>query len=521
MKSFRVLITALALSVCVTGVVAARWEVDLDQLLKTTAESEQEMLISKIVSANPSWQEVSERIQGMEFPEVEIGKIYLRKTTCSDGVERSWILYVPTSYDPVHPTPLFVNLHGGVSRPEPIPDSEALEFMGDNLFKNLAEENGWLLLFPFGQEGATWWDEVGMSNINDLVRTVKREYNVDDDRVWMGGYSDGASAAFLYAMVFPTDYAAFIALSGHMGTGSLGGDLHTYAPDFYNTPIYAVTSFEDQLFPSAKMRPAVEMAREAGGDIFYREQEGEHDFSYAEEELPKIVRFLERHPRDPFPTRIIWESAVPWFGTCRWFAIDRISADPPASWHVDHNLVLTDDRITIGFRHDDTFPGPGIKVREIVEGTAAEQMGLAAGDVIIRGKKRKIKDMDDLMAYKAGLKRGDSLELTVQRDGEKLVLKGQLPLPTNYYLFKRERPSAMARVSFSANRVEIEGSRLGGFSVFVHPDMIRLERNLVINVNGEEAFNQKVEPDLEFLLQNFLANRDRKLIYVAKIEVEI
>lgn len=79
----------------------------------------------------------------------------------------------------------------------------------------------------------------------------------------------------------------------------------------------------------------------------------------------------------------------------------------------------------------------------------------------------------------------------------------------------------MARVSFSANRVEIEGSRLGGFSVFVHPDMVRLERNLVINVNGEEAFNQKVEPELEFLLHNFLANRDRKLIYVAKIEVEI
>lgn len=500
---------------------AAQWEADLDRLLKTTSESEQGKLISKIVSARPSWEEVSDYLRNVQFPEAETGKIHLRKTTCSDGVERSWILYVPFSYDPVHPTPLFVNLHGGVSRPEPIPDSEALEFMKDNLFKNLAEENGWLLLFPFGQEGATWWDEVGMRNINNLVRTVKKEYNVDDDRVWLGGYSDGASAAFVNAMLNPTDYGAFIALSGHMGTGSLGGDLPTYAPNLYNTPIYAVTSFEDQLFPSAKMRATIEMAREAGGEIFYREQEGEHDFSYAEEELPKIVSFLLRHPRDPLPTRIAWEAAVPWFGTCRWFAIDRVSALEPADWHVDYNVVLTDDRITIGFRHDDTFPGPGIKVREIVEGTAAEQMGLAEGDVIIRSGKKRIGDMDDLIAYKATLERGDSIELTVQRDGQEIVLEGKLPLPTNYYLFKRERPSAMARVSFSANRIDIEGSRVGAFRVFVHPDMIRLERPVVITYNGEEVFNQKVEPDIEFMLRNFLENRDRKLLYVAEIKVEI
>ena len=58
-------------------------------------------------------------------------------------------------------------------------------------------------------------------------------------------------------------------------------------------------------------------------------------------------------------------------------------------------------------------------------------------------------------------------------------------------------------------------------SVYVHPDMFRLEEEVVITVNGEEVFRETVEPDLGFMLEQFLENRDRKLLYVAKISVEL
>ncbi len=82
--------------------------------------------------------------------------------------------------------------------------------------------------------------------------------------MWLGGFSDGASAAFLYGMVAPNDYAAFVALNGHMGVGSLDGNLPTYAPNLANTPVYAVTTFDDPLYPARVMRRTIEMAREAG-----------------------------------------------------------------------------------------------------------------------------------------------------------------------------------------------------------------------------------------------------------------
>ncbi len=469
-------------------------------------------------AARMSWQEVAAAVENVSFPAAEGGTPVLRKATCVDGVERPWVLYVPTSYEPATPTPLLVILHGGVSRPEITDDP--LAYARDNEWIAAAEEYGWLALYPFGQKDATWWDEVGMANIRNLVRTAKQEYNVDDDRVYVGGFSDGASAAFCWAMVEPTDFAAFVALNGHMGVGSIDGDLETYAPNFYNTPVYAVTTFDDPLYPSTRMRATIEMARRAGGDIFYRELAGMHDFEYADAEIPLVARFLERHPRDPFPANIVWEAATPAFGRCGWFRIDEITRDEAADWHTDYNAILLDDRITIGFIHADV-EGPGVEVATVVEDSAAAEMGLEDGDVIIGVSGKAVNDMDDVDAWKETVARGDPFTLRVRRGDDELTLEGRIPPPENYYVFKRAQPSARADVSFAANRVDIRASRLGAFTVYVHPDMVNLDENLVIAVNGDVVFDAKVKPDPAWMMENFLERRDRKALYVAAVKVEL
>ncbi len=498
---------------------SAGWEDDLDALIDATDDVEEEYLIEEILAADPEWSDVAARIGAMAFPDVgEKGVPVLRTTVCIDTVERPWIVVLPEGYDPAAPTPLLVVLHGGVGSSEVTDDP--LSYVDENGLGDLALENGWIALFPFGQAGATWWDEVGMANIRNLIRTAKRDYNIDDDRVWMAGFSDGASAGFAHAMLGPDDYGAFVALNGHMGVGSLDGDLATYAPNLANTPIYATTTFDDGLYPSAKMRGTIEMAREAGGEILYREMEGEHDFDDVAADLPGIARFLDRHPRDPFPTRIVWETVGKEFGRCRWFAIDEVTRDEAAPWYEDHNTALVSDRITVGFQADGDYEGAGVKVDLVVEGDyPAANMGLAAGDVIVRADEMAVPDMDALGEWKGTVERGDEFTLTVEREGESVTLRGKMPDPQNHFIFKRERPSAAARVSYSANRVDVQASRVGAFRVFVHPDMFRLEENVVIAVNGVVVHDAPIEPNLELMLRDFLANRDRKLLYVAGLEV--
>jgi len=57
--------------------------------------------------------------------------------------------------------------------------------------------------------------------------------------------------------------------------------------------------------------------------------------------------------------------------------------------------------------------------------------------------------------------------------------------------------------------------------VMVHPDMFRLDEAVVIAVGGEVVYDAPVEPDLEYLLTNFLANRDRTLLYVAEVAIAL
>jgi enterochelin esterase-like enzyme len=497
------------------------WQDDLDALVASDHDVETEALVQSVVQAAPTCADVAARLSGMTFPAYEeAGEPVLRSTVCIDSVERPWVLDVPRTYSPVEPVPLLVVLHGAVSRAEIL--SDPLEVEQESELAALAGERGWVVLFPFGQAGATWWDEVGMTNIRDLIRMVKSEVNIDDDRVWMAGFSDGGSAGFEHAMLAPNDYAAFLALNGHMGVGSLDGDLPTYAGNMAAAPVFATTTFDDELYPSREMRRTIEMATAAGAEIDYREYPGTHNFDDVAPALPTMGRFLERHPRDPFPPRIAWEAGSPEFGACRWFAIDRITADDPAPWYEDHNTSLVSDGITIGFQPDYEFEGRGIRVAVLSEGDyPARSIGLRPGDVIIRADRARVGSLPDLDAWKHTVERGDAFEMTVERDGEEVVLAGELPPPAPYLVFKREVPSAAARVSFAANRVDVETSRVGAFRVLVHPDMFDLGQDVVIVADGIEVFRGRVQPDLEFMLRNYLDNRDRKLLYVAEIPIEL
>lgn len=515
----------LALAVALFGLggssAEAGWEEAIDALVAAPDDAEHGSLIADVLDYAPSWQEVAARVRSTAFPPTDqVGQAVLRTTVCIDTVERPWVLQIPPDYDPSVPAPLLVVLHGGVGTAEVYDDP--LRYASEDELGALAFERGWISVFPFGQAGATWWDEVGMANVRNLVRIVKREFNVDDDRVWMAGFSDGASAGFAHAMLAPTDYAAFVALNGHMGVASLDGDLPIYAPNMSATPIFATTTFDDGLYPSYRMRRSIEMAREAGADIYYREFPGGHDFDDVKDELPAVARFLDRHARDPFPSRVVWEAGSADFGECRWLAIDRITTDEPAQWHEDHNVALTDDRITIGFQPDYEFEGPGILVGVLSDGDyPARNIGLKAGDVIVKADDARTDSLPDLNEWKATVERGDAIEMTVLREGEKVVLRGELPEAAGHFIFKRDVPSAAVRAGFAANRIDVQTSRVGAFRVLIHPDMVSLDRNLVVAVNGEVVHDDIVRPDLEFMLRNYLDKRDRSLMYVAEVAIEL
>ena len=516
----KVLYVLILVLIITSTATAGKLQTLLNQLLETNEVKKQDSLIEKILKENPSVDTLISSIKNITFKEPEKRGILLSENLCIDGVKRPFCSYVPETYNPSEKTPLLIYLHGGVGRKKLIENPE--EYIKESPFLTLADTEGYILLFPLGQGGATWWDSVGVTNVLAQIRTTKRQFNIDDNRVYMTGFSDGGSGSFFFAMCHPTDFAAFLPLNGHPGVGSIDGGVHIYFINLFNRPLSVINTDMDQLYPDKKIRPMMVLAIKAGADLLYRIYTGiGHSFEYAKEEIPLMHRFMENHPRIVNPPVVKWETAEKSLGRCTWFSCDGVKVENMADWYKDHNMELVDDRVIFGFYPDDTYEGEGIKMGKVVDSTFCALAGAKEGDIVVKVGNNKVDSMQVLNDYKAKKKRGDPAEITVLRDGEGIELKGHFPPPKKYNLFRREKPSARAEVSFCGNRFDIKGSQLGAFTIYIHPDMVQSDQNVVIYVNGEKVFDEKVAPDIEFMLRNFLRNRDRILLYINKVSISL
>lgn len=523
----------------------ADWRAQVDELLERGCSDVVEVDVNlqkidhadleKVAAAVPSWQSLMCYLQSRPLRQSRsdaarinhlTGRVgvagdeealLLNTIIGSDGIARPWVLYLPRRQAKLQPQALLVALHGGVSRKSIYEDPVMV--VKDSPWLELARARGCLALFPFGQEGAAWWDETGIINVRQLIRAVKTHFNVDDNRVWLAGFSDGASAGFMYAMILPDDFAAVVALNGHMGVGSLDGGLPLYAPNLAMTPVYAVTTTDDELYPTRKMQESITMAQEAGAQLVHRSRPGTHAFDYHADELPSISRFLNRQIRNPFPEEIFWESGDRALGRCRWLQISGIAASPAAAWHSDHNCILTSEEITWGFTC--ARGNEGIIVHKISPDGYAEQVGLRPGDVVRRAGGRPISSSFSMRDAKDSARCGSRFDFVVSRSGREITLPGTLPQPEMYYLFERDVPSAAVKAVQKGNLVTLDGSRVARLQILVHPDQFDLDRPLKVVYNGRCLFDGMVKPDPLFILKNYAACRDRKAIFAASVDLVV
>ena len=76
-------------------------------------------------------------------------------------------------------------------------------------------------------------------------------------------------------------------------------------------------------------------------------------------------------------------------------------------------------RASLGTMPDFAFEGPGVRVHQVMPGSAAEKAGIQVGDVLVALDGDEI---SDLRTYSGLLKShdpGDRVEVTVERDGER------------------------------------------------------------------------------------------------------
>lgn len=138
-----------------------------------------------------------------------------------EGLTRSYIRYMPTSYQPGDPLPLVFVLHGFTQNAQTI-----MNFSG---FNALAERDRFIVVYANGVNNG-WNTNSGFpggSTANDvgflsaLIDTMITRYGIDDQRVYSCGFSAGGFMSHRLACELSDRIAAIASVSGTMSQAAL------------------------------------------------------------------------------------------------------------------------------------------------------------------------------------------------------------------------------------------------------------------------------------------------------------
>lgn len=128
-----------------------------------------------------------------------------RAVPSGDG-ERDYLVHVPDRYDPAVPTPLVISLHAAAMWPAHQRHASGWD--------RVADANGFLVAYPGGHGFPRLFGPGpdGMARdvayIADLLDHLSAEFNIDPERVYVNGFSNGGGMSFALSCALSDRVAA-------------------------------------------------------------------------------------------------------------------------------------------------------------------------------------------------------------------------------------------------------------------------------------------------------------------------
>ncbi|MFO1052804.1 MAG: alpha/beta hydrolase-fold protein [Planctomycetota bacterium] len=178
-----------------------------------------------------------------------------RQIADADGVHR-FVIYVPPDYEPDHPAPGIVFLHGAGE-------------CGTDGFKQVSVGLGtaimddvaawpFLVLFPQKPTAATQWEDHD-AMVMAMLDAMRAEFAVDSSRLFLTGLSQGGHGTFVLGARHHELWTAVAPLCGY-------GDPAAVKDGLKGLPVWCFHGEVDKAVPVEQSKRMVAVLREAGGD---------------------------------------------------------------------------------------------------------------------------------------------------------------------------------------------------------------------------------------------------------------
>lgn len=319
------LVSACAFAVLTATVVPSGAAAEIDAAFKAFWNARTPQAAAKIVAdvvrSGVTFDEALKRLQAGRPYVADVPKNVVKASYQAQGKEFFYAVNVPESYDPAQRYQVRFQLHGGVSR-------ESNKPRGDGTIGALAGDEQ-IYILPTSWADAMWWNPSQLENLNAILDTVKRTYNVDENRVFVSGVSDGGTGAFYVAMKDTTPFAGFLPLNGSMlvlrSEDLAVGDV--FPNNLRNKPFFIVNGAHDPMYPASYVGPYVEHLKQKGVEVVYKPQpNGVHNTAWWPEVKGPFEAFVRSHPRKPLPDTLTWETnGTPVDNRAHWLVIEKLA----------------------------------------------------------------------------------------------------------------------------------------------------------------------------------------------------
>jgi len=262
--------------------------------------------------------------------------------------------YFPPDYDVDRKWPMVVVLHGYNSR-----NPKYIHWWSvTNRHNSIAERHGVIVLEPHGR-GNTWYNGIGDLDVLKAIQLAKEKFNVDEDRVYLTGYSMGGGGTWhigarhpeLFAAIAPIyggwDYRVWMdeeelaKLTPRRRFESEGWSSFAQVEALLNTPIFVNHGDGDKTVNVDHSRYAVRMLQRWGYNVRYWEHPGKGHGGLGHED--EMMRWFLKHRLNRNPRHVRVRSARLESARAYWVQVKQ-QKNPFALIHVDAQVV---DRHTI------------------------------------------------------------------------------------------------------------------------------------------------------------------------------
>ncbi|WP_222843481.1 alpha/beta hydrolase-fold protein [Roseivirga misakiensis] len=371
-----------------------------------------------------------------------------------ENFSTSFFIQLPENYSPDKKYPLLFILHGAVKHNSLAAYQLAEQVLGgwNRYYTKYAAENDVILAFPKGNKKFNWMvPNEGFFMIPEMLKLIKNGVNVDDNKVFISGHSNGATGSFSYLMKQPTEFAGFYGLNTYPKVFTGG----TFIENIKNRSFMNFSTDQDYYYPPNANDQLTALMNEMNADYKEHRYKGfPHwfpEFDESEPAFQKLYDDLKTRTRDPFPKEITWEFDDNSNGQIDWLSNIKLdSLASKADWHKEINFKI-----------------------------------------------------DKWLEYKD--KNSDILS-------EKEVDKNAFDLP---------RKSGKIVAKYEDNTFYIKTSAIKTFTINISPEMVDHSKRVKVYLNGKKYFNDKVDYDSNFMIENFERNRDRSQVWVNQIKIEL